>query len=120
MGAELLWTFFSRRVKPLCQLFMTMWMYPGPSCHDHPFSEELGDMELNTQIDRVLALGAYLNHRVGPTPLREGVDNAWVSPLRPILGCLCKFWFLNTFMLLRRVSGVLTTPLKESPCSRMR
>jgi hypothetical protein len=29
---------------------MTMWMYLGPSCPDHPFSVELGDTENNTQI----------------------------------------------------------------------
>jgi hypothetical protein len=37
---DLLWTFFSHRVQPLYQWEMTMWMCPGTSCPDHPFSEE--------------------------------------------------------------------------------
>jgi hypothetical protein len=50
MGAALLQTFFSRRVQPLRWRGMTVWIYPGPSCPDHPFSIELGDMEINTRI----------------------------------------------------------------------
>jgi hypothetical protein len=50
MGVALLWTFFSRRVQQLHQRRMTMWMYPGPSCPDYPFSIELEDMEINTRI----------------------------------------------------------------------
>jgi hypothetical protein len=34
-----------------------MWMYMGSSCPDCPFSNELGDDEINTQIHRVLAPG---------------------------------------------------------------
>jgi hypothetical protein len=56
-----------------------MWMYRGPSCPDCPFSEELGDAEINTCIHRVLAHGVILNPRAGPTPLREGVDGTRVS-----------------------------------------
>jgi hypothetical protein len=67
-----------------------MWMYLGPSCLHRPFSEELGDAEINTWIHRVLALGTDVNLRAGPTPLREGVDNTWVSPLGPILDYLCQ------------------------------
>jgi hypothetical protein len=53
--ADLLQNFFSRRVQPLCGQVTTMWMYPRPSCPDCPFSEELGDAEINTRIHRVLA-----------------------------------------------------------------
>jgi hypothetical protein len=38
----------------------------GPSCPDHPFSVELGDTEINTQIRGVLAHGAKLNFGSGP------------------------------------------------------
>jgi hypothetical protein len=76
-------------------------------------------MEINTRIHRVLAPGADLNPMASPAPLREAVDNTWVSPLGPILGCLCQFWFLNAFMLLRRVSSVLEGPRVESPYPRM-
>jgi hypothetical protein len=89
MGVNLLWTFFSRRVQPLHQWVTTMWMYLGPSCPDCPFSEELGDAEINTWIHRVLAHRADLNPRASPAPLREGVDCTRVSPLGPIFGCLC-------------------------------
>jgi hypothetical protein len=119
MGANLLWNFFSHRVQSLRQWEMTMWMYPGPSYPDRPFSEELGDTEINTQIHRVLAHGVNLNPGDDPTPLRERVDNTRVSPLRPIFGCLCQFWSLNTFVFLRRVSGVLTASHGWSPYLRM-
>jgi hypothetical protein len=48
MGTDLLRTFFSYRVQPLRQRVMTMWLYQGPCCPDYPFSEELGDTEINT------------------------------------------------------------------------
>jgi hypothetical protein len=95
-----------------------MWMYPGPGCPDRPVSKELGNKEINIWIHKALAHGVDLNSRAGPAPLREGVDNTWMSPLGPIFGCLCQFWFLNAFMLLCRVSCVLTVPHGESPYPR--
>jgi hypothetical protein len=56
-----------------------MWMYPRPSCPDHPFSEELGDAKINIWIHKVLVHGADLNVGVDPAPLREGVDSTRVS-----------------------------------------
>jgi hypothetical protein len=50
MGTDLLLTFVSRRVQPLHQREMTMWMYLGPSCPDHPIFIELGDADINTRI----------------------------------------------------------------------
>jgi hypothetical protein len=47
-GVDLLWTFFSHRVQLLHQRGMTTWMYQGQCCHDHPFSEEFSDREINT------------------------------------------------------------------------
>jgi hypothetical protein len=52
-----------------------MWLYPGSSCYDHPFFEELGDVEINTRIHKVLAHGAEMNLGADPTSLREGVDS---------------------------------------------
>jgi hypothetical protein len=52
-----------------------MWMYPRPSSSDCPFSEELGDVEINTRIHRVLAPWVDSNSWAGPAPLREGVDS---------------------------------------------
>jgi hypothetical protein len=43
-------TFFNSGVQSPCQREMTMWMYPGPSCPDYPFSVELGDTEINTRV----------------------------------------------------------------------
>jgi hypothetical protein len=68
---------------------MTMWMYPGPSHPDHPFSIELGDMEINTQVRGVLAHEANLNLGFGPVPLRKGVDCPWVSLLGLTFSYLC-------------------------------
>jgi hypothetical protein len=85
-------------------------MYSRPSCPDYPFSEELGDTEINTRIRGVLAHGVILNLGDGHVSLREGVDSLWVSPLRPTFDCLYQFQFLNEYVFLRRVSGVLTMP----------
>jgi hypothetical protein len=48
MAVHLLQTFFSRRVQPLCHRSTQIWMYPRLSCPDGPFSEKLGDVEINT------------------------------------------------------------------------
>jgi hypothetical protein len=64
MGADHLWTSFSRRVQPLHQREITMLMYLGPSCPDRPFSEELGDTEINTRVRGVLAHRANLRNQV--------------------------------------------------------
>jgi hypothetical protein len=95
MGTALHQTFFSHRVQPLRQRGMTMWVYLGPSCPDRPFSVELGDMEVNTRIQGVLAHGVDQNLGSGLIPLREGVDNPWVSSLGLSFGCLCQFLFLT-------------------------
>jgi hypothetical protein len=50
MGADLLWTFASRRIRPLQLREMTTWMYLRPSCPDHSFFAELDDAEINTRI----------------------------------------------------------------------
>jgi hypothetical protein len=73
-----------------------MWLYPGPSCHDHPFFAELGDTEINTRTWGVLAHGADLNFGSGPVPLREGVKSPWVCPLELTLIYLCQFLLLRT------------------------
>jgi hypothetical protein len=89
MSVNLLRTFFSHRVQLLCQQASTMWMYSRPSCLGRPFSDMLGEMEINTWIHRALAHGVNLNPRAGPAPLREGVDNTKVSSFTFIFGSLC-------------------------------
>jgi hypothetical protein len=59
-----------------------MWIYSGPSCLDHPFYIELGDMEINTRIRGGLAHGADQN-------LREWVVSPWMSLLVSILASQC-------------------------------
>jgi hypothetical protein len=81
MDADLLWTFVSHRVQPLYRREMIMWMYPGPSHHDRPFSAEFDDTEVNTQIRGVLAHGADQNFGTGLVPLREVVNSPCVSLL---------------------------------------
>jgi hypothetical protein len=56
-------------------MMSALWMYLGPSCPDHPFSMELGDSEINTRIQWVLAHGADQNFGFGSIPLREGVES---------------------------------------------
>jgi hypothetical protein len=61
---------------------MVMWRYPGPDCLDRSFQAELGDAELDTRVQGILALG--VNRRTSPSlvSLREGVISPWVSQLK--------------------------------------
>jgi hypothetical protein len=95
IGVDLLQTFVSPRIQPLRQRGMTIWMCPGPSYPDRPFSGELGDMEINSQIREVLAHGANLNFGSSLVPLREGIKSPWVSLLELILVYLCQFLLLK-------------------------
>jgi hypothetical protein len=90
----------------------------GASCLYCPFSEELDDAEINTWIHMVLTHEVDLNPGASPAPLREGVNYTRVSRLRPVLGYLHEFQFLNALMSLCMVSDVLTTHHRELPCSR--
>jgi hypothetical protein len=118
-GADLLQTFFRRQVQLLHQDEITMWMYPGPCCPDRPFNVELGDTEVNTRVHGVLSHGAVPDLGMGPIPLREGVDNPCVCPLRPSCGYLFQFWFLNVCVILCRVLSMFTMPRGGSPYLRM-
>jgi hypothetical protein len=89
-----------------------------PSCPDHLFSEELGDVEINTQIHKVLAHGADLIPRASPASLREGVDNTRVSPYGSIFWLFVQFHPLTVLMFLHRMLGTLTACHKGSPCQR--
>jgi hypothetical protein len=119
MGLDLLLTFVSHHVQPLRQREMTTWMYPGPSCPDHPFSIELYDTKINTwRGEGVLAHGANQNIGSGPIPLREGVNIPWVSLLE--LTSLSQFMLLNAYAFLCRISGVRAMPHGGSPYPRIR
>jgi hypothetical protein len=48
MGVHLLRTFFSHQIQLLYRWVTKMWLYPGPSCLDCSFSEELSEVEINT------------------------------------------------------------------------
>jgi hypothetical protein len=96
-----------------------MWTHPGPSGPDYPFFTELGDMEINTRIRGVLVSRANLNLGSGLVPLRERVDNPWVSLLALAFSYLCQSPFLNVGVFLCRVSGTLIAPHEGSPYLRM-
>jgi hypothetical protein len=96
-----------------------MWLYLGPSCPDRPFSIELGDTVINTRIRGVLAHGADLNLGSGLIPLREVVDNLWVSSLGLSFGSLCRFLFLIVCIFLHRIPGTLAAPHRMSPYLRV-
>jgi hypothetical protein len=66
------------------------------SCPNRPFSIELGDTEITTQIWGVLSHGVHLNFGSDSILLREGVDRPWVSPLELLLVYLCQFLLLKT------------------------
>jgi hypothetical protein len=54
-----------------------------------------------------------------PHPLREGAEITYVSLRGPSFCCLCQFLFPNAFVLLRRVSSVLTVlhgEARSKPC----
>jgi hypothetical protein len=88
-----------------------MWMYPGPSCLNHPFSVELGDTEINTRIRRILAHGADQNFGSGPIPLiREGVKSPCMGSLEFSFVSLCQFLLLNSCAFLRRILGTHAVP----------
>jgi hypothetical protein len=95
--------FFNRCVQPLRQREITIWMYPGPSCPDRPFSIELNDMEINTWIRGVLTHGADQNFGFGLVPLREWVLSPCVSLLKLTFVCLYQFQFLSTYAFLHRI-----------------
>jgi hypothetical protein len=84
-GTHLLWTFFSRRIQPLRRQKIKMWLYPGPSCPDRPFSVELSTVEVDSRVHKVLDLGVNPNPGAGPTPLQGGVASARVSTLDLVL-----------------------------------
>jgi hypothetical protein len=59
-------------------------MYPGPSCLDCSFFEELREAEINTRVHN-MDHEANLNPGANPAPLREGVASARVSLLGFVL-----------------------------------
>jgi hypothetical protein len=65
------------------------------SCLVHPFSMESGSTEVNTRVRGTLALGINPNLGSSPGPLRERVDNLWMSLLGMALSCLYQPPFLN-------------------------
>jgi hypothetical protein len=81
-----------------------------PSCPNHPISTELGDTEINTQIQGVHANGADQNFGIGRVPLKEVVDRPWVSLLDLTFVCFCQYLFLNAYVFLRKVLGTRATP----------
>jgi hypothetical protein len=78
-------TFFIHRIQPLRQRVTKTWLYPGPSCLDHSFFEELSEAEINIQIHKVLDHGANLTPGAGLASLRDGVAGTKVSPFGSVV-----------------------------------
>jgi hypothetical protein len=75
MSMDLLHTFIGRHIQPLRRRQVTMWRYPRPSCPDCSFSAELVDAEVDTRVQRILALGVNRYSSSSPVPLWDGVAN---------------------------------------------
>jgi hypothetical protein len=58
-----------------------MWRYSGPSYPDRTFSAKLANVEVDTRVQRILALRVNRHSGSDPDPLRDGVVSPWVSPL---------------------------------------
>jgi hypothetical protein len=69
-----------------------------------------GPSEVNTQIRGFLAYGADLIFSSGLNPLRELVDNPWVSLLELTFICLCQFLFVNAYSFLCMILGMRAAP----------
>jgi hypothetical protein len=87
-----------------------MWLYPGPSSLDCSFSEELSATEINTWIHKVLDHGANLNPWTGPTPLREGVANTWVSLFGSVSAAYAILSFHRARCLMQGLEGACSMP----------
>jgi hypothetical protein len=82
----------------------------GPSCNNHPSSEELSAVEVNSRIHKVFDLGADLNSGASPAPLQGGVASAWVSMLCPISVAYVILSFRHTRGLAQELEGGRSEP----------
>jgi hypothetical protein len=121
MGVHLLWTFFIRQIQLVEQQVTKMWLHPRPSCPDRSFCEKLGDVEINTQIHKVLAYGADLSFGAGPTLMREGVDSTRVSPFGYVFFLqFAQFHPLIVLVTSCSISSMLISCRGASTCPRAR
>jgi hypothetical protein len=95
-----------------------MWLYPWPRCPDHPFSDELGDAEVNTRICKVLDHGANLNPGASPAPWGKGLLASRLVYLHPSWQFV-QFHPLIMLVILCKASGMLTAWLGASNYLRM-
>jgi hypothetical protein len=94
-GVEILRTFFSRGVQPLRRREVNVRMHLEPSCPNYPFSVELGNIGINTQIRGVVAYGVDPNFGPSLVLLRDRVNSLWVSLLGLAFSYLCQSLFPN-------------------------
>jgi hypothetical protein len=87
-----------------------MWLYPGPSCPDHPSSEELSSVEVDSRIHMFLDLRVYLNPRAGPAPMERGVASNRVIMLGPILVTFAVLSFHYASDLVQGLGGIHGEP----------
>jgi hypothetical protein len=70
-----------------------MWTYSGPSCLDHPSSEELSVAEMEARIRKVLDLRVNMNPGSGPVPLWRGIASVRVGTLGPVSTTFMSIFF---------------------------
>jgi hypothetical protein len=118
MGVEILQTFFNHGVQTLHRREVNVQMHPRPSCPDRPFSTKLGNTKINTRIRGVLASGVDPNFGPDLVPLRERVDNLWVSLLELSFSYLCQSPFPNISTLVQGLGRARSAP-RGSPYLKM-
>jgi hypothetical protein len=82
-----------------------MWAYLGSTSPDHPSSEELSAVEMETQIRSVLDITAVPPPGAGPDPLRRGITSVRVVPQVLFLPLLQFFLFI-ALMILCMATGI--------------
>jgi hypothetical protein len=75
-----------------------------------PFSVELGNTRINTQIQGVLASRIHPNFGPGLIPYRERVDSPWVSLLGLAFSYLCQSPFPNVSTLVQGLGRIRRAP----------
>ena len=78
-GVHLLRTFFARRLHPLRVRRHRMSRYLGPSDPDRPSIQELSDDQVTSRVRQVIDNAADPRPPPGPSALRDGMREPWVS-----------------------------------------
>jgi hypothetical protein len=103
MGTDLLRTFVSHHVQPLRQQEMTMRGIRGHVVLIIPSPQSWTIQRSTLGWGGGPCSWCNQNFGSGPIPLRDGVDNPWVSLLELTSISLCQFLLINTYIFLSRI-----------------